>query len=402
MPREQRGLDIAAAAKFVRRAPSTMHLPALTGSARLRTFRGIAAAMCFAATVCAAPFEWQTAAPESQGFSTAKLEALRDELAKRGTRAFLLIRDDRIVYEWYGPGHSATKTHYSASAAKGLVGGVSVALALGDGLLSLDDPAAKFIPQWRDDPRKSQITIRQLGSHTSGLEDAEADNLPHKDLAGWKGDFWKSLPVPRDPFTISRDLAPLISAPGAEIHYSNPGIAMLTYATTAALREAPIRDIRTLLRDRVMKPIGVPDAEWSIGYGKTFDVDGLPLVPSWGGGGFTTRAAARLARLMLREGNWDGRQLIKREAVRAITSDAGTPGGAGIGWWSNAEGASAALPRDAYTARGAQHQIVLVIPSLKIIAVRNGPQPLGPNNDAIETVYYAPLRAAMNAAPPAK
>jgi CubicO group peptidase (beta-lactamase class C family) len=360
-------------------------------------FTRVAAAMAMLAVSAqaAAPFEWQTASPANHGFSAAKLDALRDELASHGTKIFLLIRDDRILYEWYGAGHSATKPHYSASAAKALVGGTAVAIAISDGRLSLDDPAAKFVPQWRDHPQKSKITIRQLGSHTSGIEDAEADDLPHAQLTGWKGDFWKKLPVPKDSFTLSRNVAPLISPPGAENHYSNPGIAMLGYATTAALRDAPQKDLRTVLRDRVMRPIGVPDEEWNVGYGQSVMVDGLPLVPAWGGGNFTGRAYARIARLMLHEGNWEGQQLIKREAVRAVTADAGTPGNGGIGWWTNTEGSSASLPRDAYWARGAQHQLVLVIPSLKIIAVRNGGTPLGPNSSAIERVYFAPLMAAM-------
>jgi CubicO group peptidase (beta-lactamase class C family) len=256
--------------------------------------------------------------------------------------------------------------------AKALVGGVSVAVALTDGRLTLDDPAAKFVSQWRDNPAKARITIRQLGSHTSGIEDAEADGVAHDKLTGWKGDFWKRLPVPHDAFTISRDVAPLISTPGAEHHYSNPGIAMLGYAVTAALRDAPQKDLRTLLRDRVMRPIGVGDAEWSVGYSQTVMVDGLPLVAAWGGGAFTARATARVGRLMLREGNWEGRQLLAPEAVRAVTRDAGTPGSNAIGWWSNNEGAVACLPRDAFWGAGAQHQIVLIIPSLKVIAVRNG------------------------------
>ena len=56
---------------------------------------------------------------------------------------------------------------------------------------------------------------------------------------------------------------------------------MLSYAVTASLKEAAIKDIRTLLRDRVMRPIGVTADEWSCGYGKTEEVDGLSLVASW-------------------------------------------------------------------------------------------------------------------------
>jgi CubicO group peptidase (beta-lactamase class C family) len=134
-------------------------------------------------------FPWRTAAPESQGMSSQKLDALRQSLAANATKILLIIRNDKIVYEWYAPGFSATRTHYTASAAKALVGGVSLAVAMTDGRIAMDDKAAKYVPQWRDDPRKSKITIRQLGSHTSGIEDAEQDDIPHDKLPGWKGVF---------------------------------------------------------------------------------------------------------------------------------------------------------------------------------------------------------------------
>ena len=348
----------------------------------------------------AAPFEWQTNTPESHGLSTRNLDVLRDHLAAHATKAFLLVHNDRIVYEWYSATHSETRPHFTASMAKALVGGMAVAVAISDGRLSLDDPAAKFVPSWRGDPIKAKITLRHLGSHTSGIDDAEADELPHDKLTGWKGDFWKRLPPPRDPFTLSRDVAPVVFEPGERILYSNPGIAMLAYATTAALKDAPEKDLRTLLRERVMSPIGVPDKEWNVGYGQIVTVDGLPLVGSWGGGGFTARATARVARLMLREGDWEGRRLIKPEAVRAVTADAGLPGSGAIGWWSNNDGVVGCLPRDAYWGAGAQHQIALIIPSLNIIAVRNGGSLSSAEYDnARDAGFFQPLMTALGTNP---
>ena len=352
------------------------------------------------AVPAAAPFEWQAAEPATHGLSKPKLDVLRDHLAAHATKAFLLIHEDRIVYEWYSPDHSATTPHGTASMAKAIVGGVAVAVAISDGRLTLDDAASRFIPQWRADPMKSRITFRQLGSHTSGLEDAESGDIPHESLTGWKGDFWKRRPVPQDSFTISRDVTPVRSTPGDRISYSNPGIAMLAYATTAALREAPEKDLRTLLRDRVMRPIGIADGDWNVGYKETVMVDGLPLVAPWGGGAFTARATARVARLMMREGDWEGRRLIKPEAVRAVTRDVGTPGNAAIGWWSNNDGTVSALPRDAYWGAGANHQLVLVIPSLRVIAVRNG-RALGGTEGydrARNTLFFQPLMTALGVA----
>jgi len=343
-------------------------------------------------------FHWEKASPASQGMDRAKLDAMKDTLADHQTKAFLVIRNDKILYEWYQQEHGPDKRHYTASMAKALIGGVALALAISDGRTDLDDPAAKYVPQWKKDPRKAKITVRHLGSHTSGIEDAEADSLPHNKLTGWKGDFWKRLDVPNDPFSISRGRAPVLFEPGTAFQYSNPGIAMLSYVITAALRDAPEKDLRTLLRDRIMRPIGVPDGEWSVGYGQVFTVDGLPLVPTWGGGSYTARALARVGRLMLRKGNWEAAQLISEEAVRVTTTSAGLPGENGMGWWTNADGRFAPLPRDAFWASGAGHQTLLVVPSLNLICVRNG-GPLSPKEEEYRTArgpyLFDPLMDAI-------
>ena len=243
--------------------------------------------------------------------------------------------------------------------------------------------------KWRDDPQKARITLRQLGSHTSGLSDAESDGLPHDRLTGWRGDFWKQLDPPNDPFTIARDKAPILFEPGTKLQYSNPGIAMLTYAVAAAMKGSPENNVRVLLRDRVLRPIGVTDAEWSIGYGKTVSVDGLPLVAAWGGGAFTPRALARLGRLILRKGDWDGQRILSEDAVRLVTGDAGLPGNCGIGWWTNADGRYPDIPRDAAWGAGAADQVLFVIPSLRLIMVRNGRElaPIPQTGDVLERFH---------------
>ena len=343
-------------------------------------------------------FDWQTSTPEREGMSGAALEALGRTLASRETRALLVIRHDRIVHEWYADDHGVDKAHYTASMAKALVGGVATAVAVTDGRIRLDDTVASYVPQWKTDPRKSRITVRHLGSHTAGLEDATAGTLPLRALHDWKGDFWKLLPPPGDPFTIARDRSPVLFDPGAQFAYSTPGSTMLGYAVTAALRDADPDDLRSLLRERVMRPIGVRDAHWSVGYRKTFVVDGLPLVAPGGGGSYTARAAARVGRLMLRRGDWQGARLIDPDAVAQVTRDAGTPGLAGIGWWSNSSEAFADLPPDAFWASGAGDQVLLVVPSLDLITVRNGRGQIGDAEDPhvrLNESLFQPLLAAV-------
>jgi CubicO group peptidase (beta-lactamase class C family) len=161
-------------------------------------------------------------------------------------------------------------------------------------------------------------------------------------------------------------------------------MAMLTYCVTAAIQEGQHRDIRTLLRERVMRPIGVTDMEWSCGYGETFTVAGLPLVGSWGGGSFTPRGLARIGRLLLRQGDWDGTRILSKDAVRQITGDAGLPGSCGMGFWTNAAGRYAKLSKDACWGAGAGDQVLLLIPSLNLIVVRNGDTLEEPPADAVD------------------
>ena len=108
-------------------------------------------------------WEWTTAAPESQGMDSAALESAWAVLKDRQTTAILVIRHDRIVFERYAAGYGRTKPHGTASMAKALVGGVSLMVAMGDGRIQPDDPASRYVPQWRDDPKRRDITIRLGG-----------------------------------------------------------------------------------------------------------------------------------------------------------------------------------------------------------------------------------------------
>lgn len=371
-----------------------------------------AIAFVLTADVEAADFAWETVDPASQGLSKEKLDGLRDDLARNGTQTFLVIRHDKIVYEWYSRDFGPEKVHGTASLAKAVVGGMSLAVAMQDGRIKPGDRATKYIPQWREDPRKSKITVAQLATHTSGLDDAEEGNTPHDKLTGWKGEFWKR--APRDPFTISRDDVPVLFEPGERVSYSNPGMAMLAYAVTAALPPGGPKDIRALLRERVYEPIGIGPKEWSVGYGATYHSGGLDLVADWGGAAFTARAAARIGRLMLHEGDWDGRRLLAADVVRTCVHPPGTPAGRqweggesptpGFGWWTNRDGAWPAVPHDACLGAGAGDQLLIVIPSLDLICVRNGSRLTDEQGQkdhwkTIDRHLLAPLVAAVNDLP---
>jgi CubicO group peptidase (beta-lactamase class C family) len=355
---------------------------------------------------------WPEAPPAAVGLDAEALDEAWTNLADRGTQAFLVARRGLLVYERYGDRGAVDQRHYTASLAKALVGGLALAVCMDEGLVSPDDRAADYVPQWRDDPRKSQITLRHLATHTSGIEDAELSSQDrakaleqgvtltenHMELPGWKGVFWRGtngehrVQGEADPFTVARDEAPVVFPPGTQAHYSNPGIAMLSYCLAAALRDAGRPDVRTLLHEHVFGPLGLrAGQDYTIGYGTTFEVDGLPLVGNWGGGGFVPRATARVGQLLVDGGSWPDasgavRQLIAPNVLAETLRDAGMPpsheareGGdpaptTTLGWWSNADGIWPDVPRDAVLGAGAGDQLLLAIPSLDLVVVRNGAQ----------------------------
>lgn len=96
--------------------------------------------------------------------------------SQRGTGVLVMVRGE-IVFEDYAPGWTADKPHLLASGTKSFCG-VMATCAVHDGLLTLDEKVAETLTEWKDDQRKSQITIRQLLSLSSGIEGGDNGSVP--------------------------------------------------------------------------------------------------------------------------------------------------------------------------------------------------------------------------------
>ena len=94
----------------------------------------------------------------------AAVRAAAEYSARHRGVTFLAIQNGRTLLE-----QDAKTPHKIYSGTKAFWNLAAVAAAE-DGLLDLDDHVADTISSWRSDPRKSQVTLRQLLNFDSGIE----------------------------------------------------------------------------------------------------------------------------------------------------------------------------------------------------------------------------------------
>jgi len=344
---------------------------------------------------------WQSTAPENVGLSSEILEKLRSSLAASGTNSLLVARDGQIVLEWYAPGHGQNRKHGLAAATKGIVGSVILFKAVSDGIIGLDDRVAKYVPSWRLDTEKSNITIRHLASHSSGMGDLRFDET----YTGWKENYVRN---PDKRFKLALDRVPILYEPGSQLSYSGVGFYVLAYTIGTLLKHsADPSNLKSFLRDRIMEPLGIPTGAWNLSYGDSYEIDDMELYAIGSGASYTARAAARIGQLFVQNGEWEGRQLIDPMWVSQAFDYAmsppnpavGSPGpSAGLGWWVNSHGFSSSLPQDAAIAAGGSHQILLIVPSLQLVAVRFGESLEKSGDDfwqPFEEQFFSPMMSAF-------
>jgi CubicO group peptidase (beta-lactamase class C family) len=122
---------------------------------------------------------WDTTSPSSLGWCQERIDSLYDFLGAQNSKAFILLKNGKIVLEQYFNGQTATSNWYWASAGKTLTG-FMVGLAQQDGLLNLSDSASQYLGAgWTNcsAEQEGNITIRNQLTMTSGLNDGLADSF---------------------------------------------------------------------------------------------------------------------------------------------------------------------------------------------------------------------------------
>jgi CubicO group peptidase (beta-lactamase class C family) len=341
--------------------------------------------------------QWDSVTPVTEGLDINKLEELGKILETYNTHALLIIRGGNIVFERYK--NNQVKKYSTAAMAKAVTAVPVLLAALSEGRINLDDPLWKYYPKLKNDPVRSQILIKHLVYHTSGIEDVDFYAGKQGILSGWKAEYYDH---PGKRFLYSMTVAPVKFTPGTREEYAGIGYYALAYAATRSIQGLEADNIEDYLRERIMRPLEIPDTSWSISYGKPHSVDDMSLYAFGSGAMYTARASARIGELMLDKGVWKGKNLIDPELIDQILAiNTNTPDivSENHGWTLNINHRWPSLPADAFAGLGGGHQITLVVPSLDLVVVRYGKSFHGDDNiyqgdiytTALDEKFFRPL-----------
>jgi len=235
------------------------------------------------------------------------LDTLLKAAEETQTDGLLIYLDGKIVGEYYF-GKSPRKVE-TMSSTKSIVS-LAIGKLLTDGKIkSLDQPVSDFYPEWKQG-MKSNITLRHLLNHTSGLQ-----NFPSTS---------KEI-YPSPDFVQLALSAEVVNIPGSYFSYNNKAVNLIA----GVVRKASGQRMDIYLKEKLFAPLGITDFDWTLDRaGNPHGMSGFQAYP---------KDFLKLGQLWLQQGLWEGQQIISKE----FFVEAGTPGklspSCGLLWWIHYE-----------------------------------------------------------------
>lgn len=298
---------------------------------------------------------WPISTPEAQGLAPAPVQTLyEDAVVLDNLYSVLVVKNGHLVVEEYFNGMAAHDDNPVASVTKSLMSAL-LGLAMQEGFLTgPEQKMVDFFPEinWaQNDPRKSDITIRQMLEMRSGYpwEEFSGDFETLASTPNW-------IPLLED-FELSNN-------PGAQFGYSN----LTSHMTSVILTRAVGKSTFEFAKEHLFGPLGLSVNEWPT------DANGY-----YAGAGdvhITPRGMARFGQLYLDDGVFNGRQIIPPCWVNLSLQahSVNTYGGPivdslglldyGFLWWSSTAG-----NHDIDFAWGAGGQLIVLVDDLDMVVV---------------------------------
>ncbi len=326
---------------------------------------------------------WDTISPRTLGWNPNQIDSLYDFLAQNRTKAFLLLKDGKIVLEWYFGNFTRDSVWYWASAGKGLTAFL-VGIAQQEGYLRLTDSTSRWLGAgWTQAPpeKEARITIRHQLTMTTGLDDAVSD-----------------------PYCTQPACLLFKADAGTRWAYHNAPYTLLH----TVLEAATGKTVNQYFYQKVASQTGMQGAFIQVGYNRIFVSN--------------ARTMARFGLLVLNRGWWGQTPILTDTAYyrQMLTPSQNLNQAYGYLWWLNGQvsfmvpglqmvfpgSLIPSAPPDMVSALGMNAQLLHVIPSERLVVVRLGESP-----DSAQVPYlfvellWQRLRAVMTPAaslPPAQ
>ena len=273
---------------------------------------------------------------------------------KLGTVAYMVIKNDSIIFEEYWNGYSADSSSNSFSMAKSWISTL-VGIAIKEGKIeNINQRACDFLPEFCEGDN-SKITIKHLLTMSSGLD--------------WNEDYHDPLGQTAEAYfapNLKEQMMRLkaVETPGEIFKYHSSCSQLLAFIVESATGQS----VNEYTSEKLWKPMGAKHpALWNTDT-KRGDEKAFCCINS------NARDFARLGKLYMNQGNWNGTQLLDSNYVKEATSvsnlldeDGNKNVNYGYQFWiANRKGL------DVYYTRGLWGQYVICIPEKDMIIVRLG------------------------------
>jgi CubicO group peptidase (beta-lactamase class C family) len=226
--------------------------------------------------------------------------------ARHGERALLIWEKGRLRMERYGTGGAPDRTENIYSITKSLCA-LAIFSAIGRNVLQLDEPVSLTLTEWRNDPQKRRITVRDLLNQTSGLspgfEQLYAGNLRNKEKAALR--------------------LPVISPPGETFAYGPSHYEALEVLMARKLELSPLM----WMEGALLNPLGIKPGAWRR------DKLGNPYFSA--GATLSARDLLAAGQLMSRRGWFRIFSPVPTALIRSASTGSSANPMYGLGFWLN-------------------------------------------------------------------
>ena len=295
---------------------------------------------------------WDTVSPASLGWCQTNIDSMYNFLDSNNTKAFILLKDGKIVLEEYFDGHTASTSWYWASAGKTLTA-FMVGIAQEENYLSITDTTSSYLGQgWTScsSLQEEKISIWHQLTMTSGLDDGVAD-----------------------PYCTIDTCLTYFSDAETRWAYHNGPYTLLDQV----MENATGQSLNAYTTQKLKDPIGMTGLYVQQGFNNVFFS--------------TARSMARFGLLILSNGNWDGNQIMTDTNYfnNMVTTSQNLNESYGYLWWLNGKNTymlpqtqfvfngsiSPNAPNDMIAALGLNAQYINVVPSQNMVWIRMGNAP---------------------------